>query len=194
MASTNRIRLWRWRANPLRRRSDQVEAWILLLAVVLGVLGAAVATVVTWSVARGTAEEQRTDRLRVSAVAMKDADPEGRETFYKAPGADSSRVPVRWTAPDGTVRQGTAEVPDGTRAGTAVPLWVAPDGGQTAPPVGAAMAALQSGICAALAGAATVALVCAAQAVVRGRLDRRRVRQWESEWARVEPQWRHRTP
>ncbi|MDT0381567.1 hypothetical protein RM572_22670 [Streptomyces sp. DSM 42041] len=191
---TTRIRLWRWRANPLRRRSDQVEAWVLLLALVAGVVGGALATLVTWGVARGTAEDQRTERLRVSAVVMEDADPQSRETFYKAPGADTSRVPVRWTAPDGTVRSGSAEVPDGSRAGTSVPLWVAPDGSQTAPPAGAAMAALQSGICAALAGGAVVALVCVAQATVRGGLDRRRARQWEREWARVEPQWRPRTP
>ncbi|EST36931.1 hypothetical protein N566_15740, partial [Streptomycetaceae bacterium MP113-05] len=122
MASTNRVRLGRGRAGPLQRRSDRVEAWAVLLALVLGVLGAAATAVLTWSLVRGTAEEQRTERHQVSAVALKDADAKGRESFYKAPGADTSRVPVRWPAPDGTVRQGTGEVPDGTRTGDTVPV------------------------------------------------------------------------
>ncbi|MEU2879366.1 hypothetical protein ABZ651_24505, partial [Streptomyces sp. NPDC007070] len=33
------VRWWRWRRNPLRRTSDVVEAWLLLVAWTLAVLG-----------------------------------------------------------------------------------------------------------------------------------------------------------
>lgn len=194
MTSTKRVRMWRWRASPLRRRSDKAEAWVILLAFVLVVLGGAAAAVLTWTTAWNTAEEQRAERQRVSAVVMKDADTTERETFYKAPNADTTRVPVRWTAPDGTSRQGTVEVPDGSKAGTTVPVWVAPDGTQTGPPAGTVTAAFQSGLCAALAAGAVTAVVCAAQSGVRGRIDRHRAEEWERAWAEVEPRWRPRTP
>lgn len=194
MASTVRVRMWRWRANPLKRRSDRVEAWVVLIAFLLAAVGGMTAAVLTWSAARDVAQEQRVERQRVPAVVTQPADPEARETFYKAPNADTTRVPVRWSAPDGTVRHGTAEVPDGSRAGTSVAVWIGPDGGQTAAPPGTAMAVLQAGLCAGLASGTVVALVCAAQAGVRGRIDRRRATAWERAWAEVEPHWRHRTP
>lgn len=186
--------MWRWRANPLRRRSDRVEAWVVLIAFLLVTLGGVTTAVLTWSAAHDVAQEQRAERQRVPAVVTQHADGEGRETFYKAPNSDSTRVPVRWTAPDGTVRHGTAEVPDGSRAGTSVPVWIDSDGSQTAPPPGTAMTVFQSGLCAGLATGTFVALVLAAQAGVRGQIDRKRADAWERAWAEVEPRWRHRTP
>ncbi|MFF0065738.1 hypothetical protein ACFYRC_30155 [Streptomyces sp. NPDC005279] len=38
-----RARGWRWRRNPLRRRSDAVEAWIVLVTWVLALIAGAVA-------------------------------------------------------------------------------------------------------------------------------------------------------
>lgn len=37
-----KVWLWRWRRNPLRRRSDALEAWIMLTAWAFTVLGGAV--------------------------------------------------------------------------------------------------------------------------------------------------------
>lgn len=34
-----RVRLWRWRRNPLRLRSDLVEAWIMLVTWVFALVG-----------------------------------------------------------------------------------------------------------------------------------------------------------
>jgi hypothetical protein len=192
--STTRVRRWRWRPNPLKRRSDRLEAWAVLCAFLVSAVGGTVLALLAWSAALDVAEEQRAERQRVAAVLTKAADPDARETFYQAPDADTSRAPVRWTAPDGTARHGMAEVPDGARAGASVPVWIAPDGSQTAPPAGAGMAHFQAGICALLASGTLIALVCAGHAGVRAALDRRRADAWERAWAEVEPRWRHRTP
>ncbi|MFE7122030.1 hypothetical protein ACFU99_42015, partial [Streptomyces sp. NPDC057654] len=36
-----KVRLWRWRRNPIRRRVDAVEAWIVLAVWTLAALGGA---------------------------------------------------------------------------------------------------------------------------------------------------------
>ncbi|MYS43445.1 hypothetical protein GTY23_19820, partial [Streptomyces sp. SID5998] len=53
------VRWWRWRRNPLRRTSDVVEAWILLVAWTLAVLGGLVAGLLT-----AGAVQQSADRVR----------------------------------------------------------------------------------------------------------------------------------
>ncbi|MFR9676774.1 hypothetical protein [Streptomyces sp. TR06-5] len=195
MAPTPRVRLWRWRANPLRRTSDRVEAWVVLLALLLSTLGGLAVAVLTWTATTDAAREQRAERQRVPAVLLDDADRERREALhqaYQAPNAEVTRVPIRWTAPDGSVRRGTTEVADGSRAGTSVPVWIAPDGEQTAPPGGPVVSQVEAALCAALAAGAFVAPVGAGRAGVRSRLDRQRAEAWERAWARVEPEWRNR--
>lgn len=193
MASTTPVRMWRWRASPLRRRSDRVEAWVLLAALLVAVLGSLAAAVLTWSAVYTAASGQRAGAHRVTGVSLKDADSVGGETFSSAPGGYAVRVPVRWITADGTPHRGSAEVPDGTRAGAEVAVWVGPDGDRTAPP-GAPPAALQATLSGVAAGGTAAGLVWAARALVRRRLDHRRAEQWERDWAQVEPRWRHRTP
>lgn len=94
-----RVRGWRWRRNPLRRRSDVVEAWTVLAVALLLLLVAPLAgAVVGWWAhddARATAAEQRAERHRVRAEVtgrVPDSPPAvqgGRERSY--------RVTVRWT-------------------------------------------------------------------------------------------------
>ncbi|MEV0185173.1 hypothetical protein AB0I54_38720 [Streptomyces sp. NPDC050625] len=93
--------LWRWRRSPLRRTSDLVEAWVLVAAWVLALLGGAAAGVMTAVVAGRDSEGKRAERREVVAVVVNIVS-DGVATRF----SDGSRVPdeVRWTAPDGHTR------------------------------------------------------------------------------------------
>ncbi|MBW8820836.1 MAG: hypothetical protein JF598_22125, partial [Streptomyces sp.] len=69
-----RVRGWRWRRNPLRRRSDVIEAWTVLAVAALMLLGAPlVGAVVGWWAhgdARAVAAAQHSERHRVRAQVV----------------------------------------------------------------------------------------------------------------------------
>src|SRR2546422_9614258 len=62
---------WRWRSNPLRRRSDVVEAWIVLTAWAAATAGAVAAGMVGAQAAQRVVNEDRAGRRPVSAVVVK---------------------------------------------------------------------------------------------------------------------------
>ncbi|WP_328883695.1 Rv1733c family protein [Streptomyces sp. NBC_00299] len=186
-----RVRGWRWRRSPLRRRSDVVEAWtVLTVALLLLVVAPLVGVVAAWwahDSARGVAREQRADRRHVRAeVVGKSADAVPMAQGGRQP---SARTAVRWTEPEGGPRTATARVPAGTRAGDTVDVWLDSRGRSTAPPA-SGMAVWQHtvtvGVCA--AGGA-VAVILLGHAVVRHNAMRRRLAEWEQEWAQTEPDW-----
>ncbi|MEU0074179.1 hypothetical protein ABZ027_32260 [Streptomyces sp. NPDC006332] len=188
-----RARGWRWRRNPLRRRSDMVEAWTVLAVAVLLFLGAPLAGAVAgwWAhdTARAVAVAQRAERHQVRAKVIgrtPDALPSvsGREHTY--------RVSVRWTEPGSGPRTATAAVPAGTHRGETVKVWFDSHGRSVPPPADETTVwqhTLAIGGCAA-GGAAAVVLL--GHSAVRGAAARRRMAEWERDWARTEPQWTHR--
>ncbi|MFF0156423.1 hypothetical protein ACFYRY_02600 [Streptomyces sp. NPDC005263] len=188
-----RARGWRWRRNPLRRRSDMVEAWTVLAVAVLLFLGAPLAGAVAgwWAhdAARAVAVAQRAERHQVSAKVIgktPDALPSvsGREHTY--------RVSVRWTEPGSGPRTATASVPAGTHRGETVKVWFDSRGRNVPPPPDETTVwqhTLAIGGCAA-GGAAAVVLL--GHSAVRGAAARRRMAEWERDWALTEPQWTHR--
>lgn len=189
-----RVRGWRWRRNPLRRRSDVVEAWAMLVVVVLLALGAPSAgAVVGWWAhddARAVATQQRAERHRVRAEVV-DRTPDslpavqgGRERSYRAA--------VRWTDAGGSAHTAMARVPAGTRQGDKVDVWFDARGrGVPAPPDETAVwqHTLTMGACGAAAAAAVILL---GHTLVRGAAQRRRLAEWERDWALTEPQWTRR--
>jgi hypothetical protein len=189
-----RVRGWRWRRSPLRRRSDVVEAWTILVVAVLICVGAPLvgAFAASWahSEARAVATEQRADRHRVRAEVLgrtPDSLPSvqgGREHAYLAT--------VRWTEPGAGPRTATARVPAGTDRGEIVDVWFDSDGRSVNPPPDEAAVwqhTLTIGVCA--AGGA-VAVVLLGHSVVRGAARRHRMAEWERDWALTEPQWTRR--
>ncbi|WP_326655567.1 MULTISPECIES: hypothetical protein [unclassified Streptomyces] len=82
MRETKRARVWgwRWRRNPLRRRSDAVEAWIVLVTWVLALIGGAVAGGVAAYCVDQAIERERAGRQAVPAVLVSDAPDRTRGT------------------------------------------------------------------------------------------------------------------
>ncbi|MER6045263.1 hypothetical protein ABT136_31700 [Streptomyces sp. NPDC001856] len=113
---------WRWRKNPLRRRSDVVEAWTVLVVALLLLIAAplAGALVGRWAYdeARAVAAEQRAERHLVRAEVVS----RPPETLPTAEGVreEAYRVTVRWTEPGGAVRTAPARVASGTERGDMV--------------------------------------------------------------------------
>lgn len=178
-----RKRLWRWHDNPLRRREDVVEAWIVLVMLVVAVLGGAlVGTVVTRAVDQDLAQ-QRADRNPVRAVLLTDT-PSTPST-----GSDGPRptAKIRWTAPDGTARTGQTPVDDELRAGTTITVWQDGDGALVSQPAGPTEARVKAVLLGSAATLAFVALAYAVTAAARRRLDRRRYDRWDEEWALIGP-------
>ncbi|MEV8553127.1 DUF3592 domain-containing protein [Streptomyces glaucescens] len=182
------------RRNPLRRRSDVVEAWTVLAVAVLLVLGAPLAGAGTawWAYqdARATAAEQRAERHRVRAEVT-GAGPRSASAPHGGR-AYAYRATVRWTDPRDGVRTAVARVPAGTEAGDRVEVWFDARGRAVpAPPDGGLIwqHTLTLGFCAAGAAAGTVLL---GHALVRRAAMRRRLDEWEREWARTEPEWTRR--
>ncbi|MEU6350838.1 hypothetical protein ABZ896_16100 [Streptomyces sp. NPDC047072] len=189
-----RVRGWRWRRNPLRRRSDVVEAWAMLVVAVLLALGAPLAgAAVGWWAhddARAVATQQRAERHRVRAEVV-DRTPDslpavqgGRERSYRAE--------VRWTDTGGTAHTAAARVPSGTHQGDRVDVWLDARGRAVPPPPDEAAIWQHTVTMGACGAAAAAAVILLGHTLVRGAAQRRRLTDWERDWALTEPQWTRR--
>ncbi|MFI8949637.1 hypothetical protein ACIGO6_24305 [Streptomyces sp. NPDC053750] len=189
-----RVRGWRRRRNPLRRRSDVVEAWTtvvvaLLLFVGAPLLGAATAW---WGHDRAQAvvAEQRAERHRVRAVVA-------GATSERLPSVEgipqhSYRATVHWSTPDGSERTTTARVPAGTRHGDTVHVWLDSRGRSVPPPADDSTVWQHSITIGAFTALGAALPILLAHCAVRRVALRRRMAEWDRDWALTEPQWTHR--
>lgn len=187
--------LWRWRRNPLRRKTDLAEAYAALVAAVLIVLAAPAAGWAAGSLAHGalkrTAQEQRAERHLVEATVVEvlpqppiDSDPEtasARDAHH--------RVHARWTGPDGSRHEGTLGTHPGADAGESFRIWTDDQGRLTSRPLDSATTATHAVLAGIGAGAATAGLVDGARRLVVWRLVRRRYAQWDIAWERAGQDW-----
>ena len=186
------VRFWRWRRNTLKRLSDRVEAWIVLVAGVLLWLGAPLAGVAAGWTLTAHAPRPGADWHRVTAVAVRDASPVPA-TGWTAVGTDSSHVRtlVRYTPPGGTPHTGEAPVPAGTPAGRQVPVWVDGHGGLHDNPSDPAQTQARAVVFGLMASTVLVLVVLGGQGLVLLAINHRRATALERVWARVGPRWGH---
>ncbi|GGX86815.1 Rv1733c family protein [Streptomyces minutiscleroticus] len=184
------VRLWRWRQNPLRRRSDLAEAWIVLLAWVIAVLGGVISALVVHDLVVRGLDGRRAGCSDVTAVLVADARVGAASTVA---GENRAWAPVRWTGADGAVRTGRAKVPADAAAGTRVTVWADSRGELTSRPPSRAEARFQGTMTATLAAAGAGGTVLAAARLARARLDRRRMDAWAREWDRFDTRRGRRT-
>ncbi|MCD9874775.1 Rv1733c family protein [Streptomyces guryensis] len=183
---------WRWRSNPLRRRSDVVEAWIVLAAWTAATAGAVAAGMVGAQAAQRVVNEDRAGRRPVPAVVVKTVAGSGRDVVT---GVRFDRVlaTVRWSDGKGTVRTGTVDVKPTAKPGSGVQAWTDGRGHLVSAPVNAGEAATRVVLAGGGVGLATGLTVLGGGRLVRLRVQRRATERWGAEWERVEREWGHRT-
>ncbi|WP_329267801.1 Rv1733c family protein [Streptomyces sp. NBC_01451] len=182
---------WRFRRSPLRRRSYLVEAWLLVVTWTLAILVSVVSGVMTAHAVERNVNGLRTGRQPVQAVLTEDG--ARSATAAEGVGGDRTWATVRWSGPDGTVRTGVTEVGPGGRAGSTTTVWLDDEGRLMPAPPSADQAELEGAVLGALAAAGAGAAVVLVGRGGCARLDRRRLDQWETEWARVGPRWGRKT-
>ncbi|MEV5408804.1 hypothetical protein AB0K60_08200 [Thermopolyspora sp. NPDC052614] len=183
-----RVRLYRPDRNPLRRRSDRIEALSLALSVLLFTVGLVLAPVFGHMVYDEGVRAERSGHW-VAARLEQDA-PAFTLVAYEGTGG-LPRVKATWTGADG--RPVTRQVPVawGAKAGTVTRVWMNESGQVADPPrrdetVARAVAV---GLVAALL---TGGVAAAAHATVRGLLNRHRYADWASAWLTADQRWRRR--
>lgn len=173
-------------SGPLKRASDrlQVLSRSMLALLLLAAVPVALAVgVLTRSDLGRTAARQAAESHEVTARLITDAPlPVGPQT------ADVPE-PAVWTGPDGVAHVIQIPVPAGSRAGELVSTWVDRAGDSTEAPLSAAGLGAQAVSGAVLAFLVMVVVVAGAHRAVVVTLDRRRARQWATEWEAVEPRW-----
>ncbi|MEV5987925.1 hypothetical protein AB0L85_23400 [Streptomyces sp. NPDC052051] len=188
--------LWRWRGNPLRRTTDLAEAWVALAALVLILVCAPLAGVVTGSrvqdsLQRSVREQQRTHHLVTATVVEK----LGRGLLDPDPSSTSTRdtrdrVLADWTGADGTTRQG-AVLTDlrSPHPGDRFTLWTDDHGRIADRPLDRATATTHAVLAGVGAAALVVAFVETCRRLIVWRLVRRRYARWDQAWAKAGPDW-----
>ncbi|WP_210588749.1 hypothetical protein [Streptomyces sp. GESEQ-35] len=188
--------LWRWRHNPLRRRTDLTEAWVALAALLLILFAApmtgSVVGGVTQDALQQSVRDQRESRHVVTATVVRklnrsplDADPE------TSTGRDMrSRVLADWTAPDGTAQHGPvmAHVED-PQAGDNFALWTDGHGRVVARPLDPATATTHAVLAGFGATLLTAGLIDGFRRLIVWRMVRRRYARWDQAWDRAGPDW-----
>lgn len=163
----------------------------MLVAWVLAALGGVIVGLLAAGAADRTLAEQRAESQVVQAVLTERA-PSAPQVTTEGSGGDTVWAMVRWTAQDGSRHTGRTEVEPSAAAGTGVTVWTNRSGELVDAPLSPTESMFQAAGTGVLAGAGTAATVWVCGRLVRMRLDRRRLADWEAEWARVGPQWRKR--
>ena len=187
-----RVLLWRWRRNPLRRRTDLAQAWIAA-ALLLAVLATTpVAMVLVGDTAYRhhleTARHQTTTRDHTPAVLVHDA------PRHPEPGSDEAKqalysVSVRFTDPHGHTRTAKADVEPALPAGSTVRVWVDNEGKITDPPMTMTQVRNRAMGSALVAAMAVPLLGAAAYGYANRRLERHNLARWDAAWADVALRW-----
>jgi hypothetical protein len=174
--------------NPLRRRSDLIEAWLLpgFVAALL-ILGPVVGIVAGHLASAQNAAAWQAQRSWHSVPAVLTLSAAG--PAFPDGGANSWTVwtPARWTA-GGRTHVGNVPAPSDTRAGSTVRVWL-DQSGQVRQPLTAAAAEVHDLTTVAISVTALVLLLVGAILVTRRVLDRRRLAGWATGWMSVGPQW-----
>lgn len=183
-----KVWLWRWRRNPLKRRADTVEAWVVLGAWALTVLAGVLAG---WAAARSVEHGLARERVewRPTTGRLTEQAPGKPPARLGSSSGDHVWAKVGWTGPDGSAHTGQIRVAPGSAAGTRVTVWTDREGRLVTEPDGVGQARLRAALVGGLAGVTAAAVPFAGGRMLRGRLERCRVEQWDTEWARFDALW-----
>lgn len=188
--------LWRWRHNPLCRRTDLAEAWTALAALLLMALAAPLIGRLVGGAAQDALQQsvraQHKARHLVTATVVRALDPSPPDADPELPrgGEPYSRVVAHWTAQDGTARNGTVTARlKNPRPGDRFRIWTDRQGRTVARPMGTATAtthAVLAGIGAALMAAG---LIEGGRRLIVRQMVRGRYARLDKAWERAGPDW-----
>ncbi|MEU0413145.1 hypothetical protein ABZ307_35760 [Streptomyces griseorubiginosus] len=188
-----RVLLWRWRRNPLRRRTDLAQAWIAL-GLFLAVLAATpIAMILAGDTAHDhgtrTARHQIATRHHTPAVLVHDA------PGHPEPGSDEAKkalypITVRFTDPGGRPRTAEADVEPALAAGSTVHVWVDTEGKLTDAPLTTKQVRDRAVGYAVLAAMTVGLLGAAAYAYASHRLERHNLARWDAAWVTLSCEWK----
>jgi hypothetical protein len=193
-AGTRLARCVRWLGldrNPLRRRTDRIEAVVRLATLILLLVAVPMVTLAAGRqadhVALRNAHAQQAADHEVTAFLLQQAPPTGIPDPYTS--IQMTLVLARWQPPGQPARSGPVPAPAGARAGSTVTVWVDASGAVTSPPTDPRV--IVGDVCMAAMVTCLVAslLVLGANALARRALDRRRMRAWDAEWRTTGPLW-----
>jgi len=177
--------------NPLRRRTDRIEAVIRLAAVILLLVAVPIATI---AVARQAdrlalrqAQAQQAADHQVTAVLLQQAQATGVPDPYTS--IQLTYVLARWQPSGQAPRSGQVLAPAGAHAGSTVKIWIDASGAVTSPPPDHRIIAGDVCIAAIVTCLVASLLVLGSNALARRVLDRRRLRAWDAEWRAAGPLW-----
>ena len=178
--------------NPLRRRSDLVEAWLLPAAIAAFLilspflLGAASRVVHDENAAVVQAQRSwhRATAVLLEAVPGPLMTDNGANTWM-------TWTPARWTT-GGRQHVGHVPASAGTSAGSSVTIWVDSAGNVQTPPLTAPQVQDRVVLAAVIALAVLATLLAVAAAICTYLLNRRRLAEWGTAWLSVGPQWSRR--
>lgn len=187
-----KVRGWRWRPSELRRRSDVLEARIVLGTWALAVVGGVAAGIAGVDAVEGEVERRRADTRPVSAVLVREVPVSTRNVET---GAVYGKVAaeVRWTDNHGTVRTDWTKADPGSKAGAALTVWTDGRGHLVLAPIGRARAVALLALTGSSTALAGGALVLLGGWAVRRRVEQRATERWGTEWDQVGPGWEHKT-
>ncbi|MCX5254782.1 hypothetical protein OOK27_11425 [Streptomyces canus] len=186
------VMLWRWRRNPLRRRSDVAEAWLGVAAAALLLFAVPALGVATAAVAERSALDEARGLHRTTAHLVGDAPTRPSVRFSDLAPDDRVSAIVRWTTPSGTSRSGTASVAAGSRAGSPATVWLDDEDRIHPTPPTPAQTRSQAAALGAAVGAGAGVLALGAWWVATVRLEVRRSARWDRDWAEFNSHRGHR--
>ncbi|WP_327714143.1 hypothetical protein OG381_00995 [Streptomyces sp. NBC_00490] len=184
-----RVLLWR---NPLRRRTDLVQAWIAVGLFLTVLAGAPAAMFLVGDTAyrhyKETARHQAATRHHLPATLIHDA------PRHPEPGSDEAKralypATVRFTDLQGHARTAKTDVEPALIAGSTVRVWATADGKITDPPLTTEQVRNHTMGCAVLATMAVPLLGAAAYGYATRRLERRNLAQWDAAWPATAQRW-----
>jgi hypothetical protein len=178
--------------NPLRRRLDVIEAWLLpaVIAVFLAFGPLLVGGADAWAHARNAAVQQDQRSWHQVPAVLLQAVP-GPVMSDNGANSWTTWTPARWTS-GGRPHAGLVPATSGTSAGSTVPVWLDGAGHVRVPPLTAGQVRDRVTLAALVALTVLVVILAGLALVGRRLLDRRRLAGWETAWLSVGPHWSRR--
>ena len=177
--------------NPLRRRTDRIEAVVRLAAMILLLAAVPLAMITAGRQADHLAlshvHAQQAADHQVTAVLLQQAPPTGVPDPYNP--IQMATVLARWQPPGQVPRTGQVPAPACAGPGEHRVVWLNASGAVISPPPDHQMIARTVVIAAIWTGLITILLVLGASALTRRVLDRQRIRAWDAEWRATGPRW-----